>query len=265
MTHFTRDSRGFSLVELSIVLVILGLLTGGILAGQSLIRAAELRSTNTEFQRYTTAMSAFRDKYFALPGDFSKASDFGWGAINGDADGVIENTASAGTNEISTFWIHLANAGLTEGSYTNVANTTLTSGTNNPRSKLNGAGWNVLHLGGHTAAGVSTPTAGTTAVATGTFFAGNYGNAFVVGSGTSAIAPAAILKPEEAWNLDTKMDDGRPDQGVVTTLESQGSTTTGAGSPGCTDLASSTSALAASSYRLDATGTNCSLVFKSGY
>ena len=47
--------QGFSLVELSIVLVILGLLTGGILAGQSLIRAAELRAVTTEYQRYTAA------------------------------------------------------------------------------------------------------------------------------------------------------------------------------------------------------------------
>lgn len=44
--------HGFSLVELSIVLVILGLLVGGVLTGQSLIRAAELRSVSTEFQKY---------------------------------------------------------------------------------------------------------------------------------------------------------------------------------------------------------------------
>jgi prepilin-type N-terminal cleavage/methylation domain-containing protein len=265
MKHLTNDSRGFSLVELSIVLVILGLLTGGILSGQSLIRASELRSITGEYQRYTTAISAFRDKYFAMPGDFNKASDFGWGALNGDGDGVIENTAVAGTNEISTFWIHLASAGLMEGSYTNIANTTLTPGVNNPRSKLSNAGWNVLHLGGHTVGGVSTPPAGTTVVDTGTYFAGSYGNVFTVGSGTSAILPGPILKPEEAWNLDTKIDDGRPDQGTVLTLESQGSTTAGAGSPGCSDRASATTALAASNYRLDATGTNCSLVYKSGY
>ena len=72
---------GFSLVELSIVLVILGLLTGGILAGQSLIRAAELRSVATESQRYMAALNSFRDKYFALPGDMANATAF-WGAQN---------------------------------------------------------------------------------------------------------------------------------------------------------------------------------------
>lgn len=68
--------HGFSLVELSIVLVILGLLTGGILAGQSLIRAAELRSVSTEQSRWVTAANSFRDKYFALPGDFRDATKF---------------------------------------------------------------------------------------------------------------------------------------------------------------------------------------------
>ena len=79
----SADGRGkrsaFSLVELSIVLVILGLLTGGILSGQSLIRAAELRSVTTEYSRYTAATYSFRDKYFALPGDMSNAESF-WGS-----------------------------------------------------------------------------------------------------------------------------------------------------------------------------------------
>src|SRR5690349_20889612 len=72
------SARGFSLVELSIVLVILGLLTGGILAGQSLIRAAELRSVVTEYQRFITASHTFRDKFGGIPGDFRSATRF-WG------------------------------------------------------------------------------------------------------------------------------------------------------------------------------------------
>ena len=57
--------QGFSLVELSIVLVILGLLVGGVLSGQSLIRASELRKYTTSADKYKTAILSFRDKYFA--------------------------------------------------------------------------------------------------------------------------------------------------------------------------------------------------------
>jgi prepilin-type N-terminal cleavage/methylation domain-containing protein len=69
-----RNTRGFTLVELSIVLVILGLLAGGVLAGQGLIRAAELRSITTDQQRFLIAIRAFRDQYRSLPGDMPNAT-----------------------------------------------------------------------------------------------------------------------------------------------------------------------------------------------
>lgn len=69
---------GFSLVELSIVLVILGLLTGGVLGGRALIRAAELRAITQEKEAFVTAVNTFRAKYNALPGDMRNATQF-WG------------------------------------------------------------------------------------------------------------------------------------------------------------------------------------------
>ena len=127
------NTRGFSLVELSIVLVILGLLTGGILAGQNMIRAAELRSVITEFQTYQTSQRTFQGKYLALPGDMTNATDF-WGSAggagfigdgceaasgtgtqtcNGNGNGAINTPASASEyGERFTYWQHLANAGL---------------------------------------------------------------------------------------------------------------------------------------------------------
>jgi prepilin-type N-terminal cleavage/methylation domain-containing protein len=62
-----RYSSAFSLVELSIVLVILGLLVGGVLSGQSLIRAAALRSVTNDYSRYSAAVNTFKDKYFPAP------------------------------------------------------------------------------------------------------------------------------------------------------------------------------------------------------
>jgi len=84
--------QGFSLVELSIVLVILGLLVGGVLSGQSLIRAAELRKYITLQDRYRTALLSFRDKYFALPGDMTNATAF-WGAKS--ATNCLNNAGAA--------------------------------------------------------------------------------------------------------------------------------------------------------------------------
>jgi prepilin-type N-terminal cleavage/methylation domain-containing protein len=74
--------HGLSMVELSIVLFIFGLLTGSILDGQSLIKAAEPRSLRTDISLYQSALFAFRDKYMALPGDMTNATSF-WGTAVG--------------------------------------------------------------------------------------------------------------------------------------------------------------------------------------
>ncbi len=226
--------HGFSLVELSIVLVILGLLTGGILAGQSLIRAAELRSVSTEAARFTTAAQTFRDKYFAVPGDFRDATRF-WGrlvnnascttnsatAVNtatgvcdGDGNGAVlwTNANAAGTaNEMHQFWRQLAQAGLIEGTYTGIAGAVAGSdveiGTNAPRSKLSNAGWGV---------GASNPGSTLCFFCGTSLAAGMYGNYFTFGTRNAGNNPLnEVLKAEEAWNIDTKMDDGRPATGKV--------------------------------------------------
>lgn len=212
--------KGFSLVELSIVLVILGLLTGGILTGQNLIRAAELRSVVTEFQSYQTAVNTFRDKYFAIPGDMRNAEAF-WGTshatdatcittgavgtatCNGDGNGILDT--STRSREFLRFWQHLANAGMIEGTYTGVAgsggSTHHVIGENIPRAKIGNAGWGALYRSG---------TAG------GDFYDGDYGNTLQFGSqDTSGTNYRGILMPEEAWNIDTKLDDGKPGTGKV--------------------------------------------------
>ncbi len=227
--------RGFSLVELSIVLVILGLLTGGILGGQNLMRAAELRSISIEFKKYQTAVYSFKDKYRALPGDMNNAIDF-WGepaagcpdnagtgteTCNGSGDGHVRLVNGASEyGERFTFWQHLVNAGLLEGSYTGIAGSGDPNehvfGENNPRSKMGNAGWTVYMYG---------ELSGSSSL-----FDGSYGHTLWVGGDAVAAPNTDILLPEEMWNIDMKMDDGMPAQGNVVVRGRVGCTTLADGS-----------------------------------
>ncbi|MFM7859741.1 MAG: type II secretion system protein, partial [Flammeovirgaceae bacterium] len=69
-------NKGFTLAEISIVIMIIGLLVSGILVGQDMIRAAEMRSILTEKDKIVTKVNLFRNKYLALPGDMSNATEF---------------------------------------------------------------------------------------------------------------------------------------------------------------------------------------------
>lgn len=261
--------HGFSLVELSIVLVILGLLTGGILTGQSLIRAAELRSVITEFKIYQTAVLSFRDKYFALPGDMKNATDF-WGAAHsspstcgttassdthtcngdGDGDGVIEDigSSSTGSHELYRAWQHLSNAGLIEGRYSGVKGPGAVTwdaviGENIPASKLGNAGWAIhqaMSVTGHAH-----------------FFDKNYGTRLQFGADiTNGTVNAPVLTPKELWNFDTKIDDGLPGKGDVMTLKS-----TSTLNPNCATTSSPTTA----EYNLLSDEVLCSIVTQPGW
>jgi prepilin-type N-terminal cleavage/methylation domain-containing protein len=109
----------FSLIELSIVLVILGLLVGGVLAGRSLIHASELKHDINTLQQYQTATLGFRDKYLGLPGDLLNAQSF-WpactGTCNGNGNGMIRPLPDP-NDEPARVFEHLSRAGLISGSY----------------------------------------------------------------------------------------------------------------------------------------------------
>lgn len=265
-----RHVAAFTLVELSIVLVILGLLVGGVLAGQSLIKAAELRTVTSEFTGYKTALGAFREKYNALPGDMRNAVRF-WGAdaaASSDADGIdaacaATTTAAVGTatcngdgngklsdinsvpanHEFFRFWQHLANAGLIEGNYTGVAGPDSDQdtiiGTNIPRSKYPSAGWAAWYYDG-----VSSPVN----------YPGTYNNLLHIGAELSSFPDQNYGLPfnvSEMYNIDMKMDDGKPHQGFVRSHNY-------AARPDC--VTSSDDA-----YQLDNQTLGCSIIFITGY
>lgn len=125
--------NGFTLVEMSIVLVIIGLIAGGILTGQELISTATLRAQISQIEKYNSAVHTFQNKYGGLPGDLALnlATQFGFnvygcnGTIgNRDGNGAIDGFWGPSQlilewGEATLFWADLGQAGLIDGTYPN--------------------------------------------------------------------------------------------------------------------------------------------------
>lgn len=108
---------GFTLIELSIVLVIIGLLMGGVLKGQELINSAKVKNMANDFRSLQTQIYTYQDKFKALPGDDRAAKDHvGSAATDGDGDGVIEGAYNASSGETFQFWQQIRLAQLATGS-----------------------------------------------------------------------------------------------------------------------------------------------------
>lgn len=116
--------NGFTLIELSVVIVIIGLIVAGIVAGQSLVEQAKLRAYVSDMGKYLTAVNSFRLQYNYYPGDFPNANDYWSNSTNGNGNGSIY--WGAGTNggscnnsgEGQHAWYHLGQSGLVEKEYT---------------------------------------------------------------------------------------------------------------------------------------------------
>ncbi len=210
-------TSGFTLVELAIVLVIIGLIIGGVLVGQDLIKAATIRSTVSDIEKFNAGATTFRGKYNGLPGDLtaaravefnlSAAADANSAGTAGlrDGNGVLEGGAAGNTNlggETALFWQDLGKAGLIAGTYPGigtvvfpaVAVTTANANSYMPHAKLR-----------DTANYYTYSTAGR--------------NWFYIGSiaadTAGVITPTAAVTPQEAKGIDEKIDDGFPTTGVV--------------------------------------------------
>jgi prepilin-type N-terminal cleavage/methylation domain-containing protein len=188
-----KKQAGFTLIELAIVLVIIGLLLGGVLRGQELINSAKVKNMARDFQNVQVYIYGYQDKYKALPGDDHSANTHlnvggvtGTNASNGTQNGVIQgawNTTTDG-DESCVFWQHVRLAGLAPGS------TTVSCAANNTYQPRNADGGliGVQSISGFTA---------------------------ITGmSGAYVVCSNGILG-KFAKQLDTTLDDGAGDTGSV--------------------------------------------------
>lgn len=126
---FMYQKSGFTLVQLSMVLVIIGLLAGAVVAGQEILAASRMQAQISQFYTFQSAYVTFKDKFGAVPGDFSGASVIWSGATNGNGNGALENSGNpyfphrevspnyAFDNEFPQFFRHLSLAGLVTGEF----------------------------------------------------------------------------------------------------------------------------------------------------
>lgn len=223
------SKKAFTLIELSIVLVIIGLIVGGVMVGKELINQARLRNFARESETLNTGVNAFRLKYNALPGDMANAEAL-WGSdascpawptsyntpkaatCNGNGDGFIDKYVSGPCNgwpsahEIWRFWQELANASIIQGQYGTSAGATYPCSVQSPASKsFPGLCWSVQHY---------TSTCDMRFYGTGNvhwfYLNTTVSNAYVYGQ--------PVMTPPDLYSLDAKLDDGLPGTGRIRTL-----------------------------------------------
>lgn len=216
--HEIRHSPAFSLIELTMVIMVIGLLVGGIMAGQSMVRNSELQIVMTDVTKYQSAVDDFKKQYKAIPGDMIDATEY-WdvstacsgaaanGTCNGDGDGILDDPSGAGASgEPYQFWRQLTLAGRISGNYSGTAGAGgafhAVGGTNVPKGVFKTSTWETYYL---------SPTYAGDAL---TYSNANYNNYLRFGaSTTNGPNSGAILSPGDAKKIDEKMDDGKPAMG----------------------------------------------------
>ena len=172
--------KGFTLVEIAIVLVIIGLLLGGILKGQEMITQAKIKNVIADFSGVSAAYYGYQDRYRAIPGDDPGATR--WAAATaGSGNGVVAGAynSTTATDESRLWWDHLRRSGFVAG-----------SGTQQPFNAVAGM------IGVQTGDAAASPAA-------------------ALGGFTGLIVCSANLPDKIAIAVDTQVDDGASAPGSV--------------------------------------------------
>ncbi len=229
-------TKGFSLVELSIVIIIIGLLFVGVSAGSSLIQQAKLRTIFSDISQIQRSVQTFKVAYDYLPGDFPGAGIL-WGAAcggnspassgcNGDGDGVVGNygettavpsysgyTTKESTTETFRFWQHMQLAEIMDRSFTGEpsASNCLASGT--PSCSTDENSYELKYKDGILVNILDSRKDN--------FYINNYGYnyfAFKTGGVLEYQSSFPEFTARDTYNIDKKLDDGGPRSGRMQTL-----------------------------------------------
>lgn len=280
MQHMHKRS-GFTLIELTVSLVIIGLIIGGILVGQSVIRTSELQGIISDVERYKKAIGMFKEKYKFLPGDLPTAVNF-WGSkgncmsatvstttgtatCNGTGEGYIGGPVGGSyvatiTNVGDTYypealyaWQHLANAGFIQGAYSGAPFTgdVYKPGVNIPSSSGgSGTGFTLFY-----AEPINEDQETSLGILEANAYPANYRHILEYGFAEQTAVTEGLyqpaLEPGEAYKIDLKTDDGIPSSGNVLSFSSASTCVTASSPP--------------AAYRLTVQGRQCALIFITGF
>ena len=217
------QKNGFTLIELTVVLVIISLLIGGVIAGQGLIQNSKNSKQVAQFQQFDAAVSNFKGEYGYLPGD---ATQFG-----GDGDGIIDQTSTGTDNRVNKFMIEHANFWISldpEQFPGPTANGLVSTSSTGIKANTTGLNKNVPFAEGGKEKSFVVASAPGAAVTYLTAVNTNKTNYYVIlGStqiqtttaGSYAFVPTtsanSSFKPRELAALDKKIDDGLANSGSV--------------------------------------------------
>ena len=223
MAKFSAQQRGFTLIEMSIVLIIIGLIIGGILKGQELIESSRQKNIQSQVDAIRSAVNSFQDRFKAIPGDYSSAvTNINALASNGNGNGLINAYATGdvlaemigiiGTtaSENLNFFNHLVGAGLLGGA-------SLVDGTAAAAGFSGGGVVSPLPSAAY-------PQSGMTAVygthqgqtTNGTPITGIWLRVHTFNAAAMTNANA-VISPQRAFQLDTKFDETTPGLGRIRT------------------------------------------------